>query len=515
MKWFRKAIETKPIYNACLKSGTAFSLSATDVSTAHDSPFSLYCKYHADPSKRDPPDPFLQALSIKGIEHESDVLESDYTEPPLDDEELGREGWDDADVLIRYSAEIEEAPDLTPEEAFEKALSSMAGGIKALSNFPLFYLPEGMRGYADILVKQDGKSVFGKHHYVIREIKIAKNIKKPHIIQAAFYALMISHIQQRPPEHFYITNGEQDTIQYDYFEYEDLLLESMEQAKRIRGGWMPPAVYGSCNPPWSNHCNDTAIQNRDISLITGIGPAMRTEMINTGFDTIQDIASSSINELQRIKGVGKKKSIDYLESARAINTGKHIRKTGTVNLPKRSTEIFLDMEGLNGMFSDPPIDYLIGALVRTNNTETYHSFIAEDMREDEMLGSFLSFMRGQNDYAVYHWHNYERIHLRSMLDRHGMNAGNLLDTDIMLDLYKIATDAFAFPTYGNGIKDISKWLGFNWRHDNVGATSSMELYQMYVNDPKTNWECMQMIRDYNEDDCIATRVVKDWITTNA
>ena len=60
-------------------------------------------------------------------------------------------------------------------------------------------------------------------------------------------------------------------------------------------------------------------------------------------------------------------------------------------------------------------------------------------------------------------------------------------------------------------QDIAVWLGFSWRHGNVGATSSTELYEAYADDPEAGREGMQLVLDYNEDDCIATRVVKDWL----
>ena len=114
---------------------------------------------------------------------------------------------------------------------------------------------------------------------------------------------------------------------------------------------------------------------------------------------------------------------------------------------------------------------------------------------------------------MYHWHHYERTHLRSMMERYGMEAYGLLEPDVMFDLYTISTDAFAFPTYKSTIKDVAKWLGFRWRHDNVGATSAIELYLKYAEDPESNREEMQLVLDYNEDDCITTRIIKDWLVS--
>ena len=486
MRLFRKDVDVGSIYGRCMKDGAGFRLSATEVSAAFDSPFSLFCKHHADPAKRDPPDPFLQALSAKGVEHESDTLESDYPE------------------MEKVSYE-------TPEEGFMQALQSMADGARALSNFPMFYLPDGMYGYADVLERRDGESTWGKHHYVVREIKVARNVKELHLLQAAFYTLMLGRIQQRVPEHFFITNGDGKTLQYEYQEYEDLLLESIKQANRIRGGWMPPAVYGNGKAPWVNYCNEIAVQNNDISLIPGIGKSKRASMIEAGFDSVHDVASSMADELQKIKGVGKKTAAAYLDSARSIISGQPIRKGGTIDLPERRTEIFLDLEGLNDVFDDTLSDYLIGVLVRMDGKEVHHSFVAEGKDEGRMLRDFLDFMEGQSDYAIYHWHHYERTHLRMLMERHDMDGYRFLEPDVMFDLSKTATNAFAFPTYKNSIKDIAKYLGFKWRHASVGATSSIELYLKYVKDPDANRDKMQMVLDYNEDDCIATRVIKDWL----
>ena len=490
MRPLRKRVDVDPIYDRCMEDSAGFRLTATQVSAAFGSPFTLYCRYHGDPVKMDPPDPFLQALSRKGIEHEADVLESDYPE------------------MEKVSYE-------TPEEGFMMALQSMAKGTKALSNLPLFYLPEGMHGYADVLEKQDGDSLWGNHHYAVREIKVARNLTDAHRLQAAFYTLMIGRIQQRVPERFSVTNGDGETFQYGYAEYEDLLVESIAQANRIRGGWMPPAVHGEGKAPWSNFCNEVAVQNNDPSIIPGVGASMRAKMIAAGFGSVKDVAASTPAALQQIKGMGKKTSVARLASAKAIATGRLVRKDGAIDLPERGTEIFLDLEGLNDVFDDTMSDYLIGALVRADGKEEYVPFIAEGKDEAGMLRGFMDFMEKQQDYVIYHWHHYEKTHLRMLMDQHGMDGRRFLEPDVMIDLSPVATNAFAFPTHGNSIKDVAKWLGFRWRQANVGATSSIGLYLEYAEDPDANRDKMQMVLDYNEDDCIATRVVKDWLATGS
>ena len=475
--------DIRTIYDACMEGGTGFKITATDTSAALDAPFSLFCRHHGDRAKMDPPDPLLRALSARGIEHESNVAKSDYPE-------------------------TERAAYETPQEGLMAALRSMADGAPALLNMPLFWLPEGMYGRPDVLERRDGESVFGSHHYVVREIKVAGSIKETHTVQAAFYALMLGRIQRRTPEYFLVTNGDGATTRYRYGQCEDLLLECMETAARIRGGWMPPVVYGDTPPPWSNYGNEVAIRNDDVSLIPGIGAGKRAGMVEAGFATVNDILSSTAAELQRVRGVGEKTAADCLASARAIRGREPVRKGGAIDLPVRSTEIFLDLEGLIPP-ADSIGDYLIGALVRRDGAETYRPFIAEWKREDVMLVDFLDFMGEQEDCAVYHWGSYDRTRLRSMTERHCMEG--YMDPGAMIDLLPIATGAFAFPTYRNTLKDIAKWMGFSWRRGDVGAASSRELYLAYAEDPEAGREGMQLVLDYNEDDCTAARVVKDWL----
>ena len=81
----------------------------------------------------------------------------------------------------------------------------------------------------------------------------------------------------------------------------------------------------------------------------------------------------------------------------------------------------------------------------------------------------------------------------------------------MIDLHKVGTRAFVFPTYSNGLKDIADYLGFKWRHNDINALDAIAYYFKYQKDPKDWRNKMQAIVDYNEDDCVATRLVKDWL----
>jgi len=85
--------------------------------------------------------------------------------------------------------------------------------------------------------------------------------------------------------------------------------------------------------------------------------------------------------------------------------------------------------------------------------------------------------------------------------------------DYMIDIHKVDTDAVAFTTYGNGLKQVASFLGFTWRHKEIDGAESIVLYLDYNADPNKNKDKLKLILDYNEDDCVATRIIKDWLET--
>ena len=133
-----------------------------------------------------------------------------------------------------------------------------------------------------------------------------------------------------------------------------------------------------------------------------------------------------------------------------------------------------------------------------------------------MFREFVDFVTAFDDAVIYHWHNYERWHLKKLADRHGF--ADRLEKWIfprMVDLHRVATRAFAFPTPTNGLKDIAKHLGFRWRHEDVNALDAIAWYLRAKKELGTWRENLEAVIDYNEDDCMATKFIKDWLVSQA
>ena len=86
----------------------------------------------------------------------------------------------------------------------------------------------------------------------------------------------------------------------------------------------------------------------------------------------------------------------------------------------------------------------------------------------------------------------------------------LFSTETTIDLYNdVVRPKTEWPTRNNSIKTLASYLGFKWRDSHPSGAASVEWYHRWVE--TVDIEIRHRILDYNEDDCVATRVLLDSI----
>ncbi len=483
-----KKVDVNAVYEKCLRGEPEDVITARTVYDYCVSPFMVYCNKFAPEEKKDPVNEYNNLLFEQGKAHEKQVLENTY-------------------------------PDLKPvkyaslKEGFKLLLEAMAQGTTVAAGMPIFYLPEGLSGVVDVLERRQGqKSIFGNYYYVVKEIKLARNIRREHIYQAAFYNYVVGKIQGFTPHSFYLINRDLDVTEQEFNKTE--LLAMIKGIREILHGKKVVPTFNACVWPWETYNNEEAIKTRDVSLVSGVGSSFKRRLIARNIHTVDHLAKTRMQHLTAIEGIGEKTAIKFHNNATALSSGKHLR-LGYCNFPEKKTEIFLDLEGTGEQVQDEElvaIDYLIGVLVRSKGEEKYIPFVAHQLdQEEDMFTEFLKWVLGQEDYVIYHWHNYERTHIQRLVERYyfSLEAEPILGS--MRDLYKDATANFAFPTYGNSLKEIAAYIGYKWKHADVNAMESIAMYFQYIQDPVGNRDKLEKVIDYNRDDCVATKLIKDWL----
>lgn len=476
-------------YERCLDGDGSSAITPTHAYKYAQSPFSAWCEFHALEEEKDSIEEFEQMLFEEGQRHERELIDQQYPDIEPIEFESDREGF-------RYTLEF------------------MESGGNAFNGAPLFYLPEHLRGRADLIEKEDsGSSRFGPYHYVVKEIKSAKNIEDHHRLQAGLTNYLLGQVQDYVPNTYFVINRnrEEFAFQHDEQEIQDLL----QELEAIRDGRDVPPVYGAGVAPWESYCDKKAKEAGDVSLVSQVGPNTRENLAEAGYTTVDDLARAEQQALEKIHGIGPATSEKLVRNARALRDGDH-RQIGSVSLPESDVEIFLDLEGTANQTRDGEIidmDYLIGCLKRESGEEEFVPFVADTPGDEgTMFHEFADWLKQFDDVTIYHWHHYENWRLKRMAKNYGLQEplkSKLFDN--LVDLHSRASDAFVFPTHGNGLKEIAPYVGFEWRQEDVSATESIAMYFKYVEDPEENAELMGKIKDYNEDDCIATREIKDWM----
>ena len=464
--------DVESVYSAALASGGKRKVAASDVAAYAKSPFFFYCNKFVDKSRRDD-SRMLEALIARGMRHEQDASEA-KTE--------GMEA-----VMVG-------AP--TRKEAFRISLNHMAGGVGVLKQPPLFWLPEGMAGIPDMLVKTGGRSVFGRHHYSVVEIKSRKDVMPEHRVQAAFYSLMLGKIQRRVPETFAVINSGNEEVKFSVAEHEDAVWKAVAGVREVLGGFVPRATHG-CPPPWTTYASEVARRRQDVTLVLGIGPRRQAELEGKNIRTIQDLLANPRSALS-VRGVDRRQ----LEHAQSLLDGKPVRRQGTGAPARPPAEIFLDFEGVPGNSASVPTIYLIGMAVRTKSTE-YIPFIAQSLeQEGQILENFVGYASGiLPDCPIWHWGSYERTYLEGMGERHGVDCGPVLDR--LADLHKLATGMFTFPVSSTGLKVLGGGVGFGRKRIDMDAFGA---YLAWRRDPAS-----VSVLEYNRDDCEAMISILDWL----
>jgi predicted RecB family nuclease len=165
------------------------------------------------------------------------------------------------------------------------------------------------------------------------------------------------------------------------------------------------------------------------------------------------------------------------------------------------------------------ICYLHGFVIRERGDVTTERFVgvyADGISPEAERAAFLAAMgvfRAYPDAVVVHYSPFERIHYEKLQRKYpDVSSSEEIEAlytrprsfDLMWDATKPAAE---FPTMDYSIKSLAQWCGFKWRDTDPSGAASIQWFDQWVRtqDPLIK----QRLLDYNEDDCVAMRVVMD------
>lgn len=464
----------------------------------------------ANPAERDEVSPFIQLLWRKGAAHEQAILEGEGIENlDLSDfhgdekERLTTEAMTRHEPLI-YGGRIT-ADDLVGEPDLLRwtGVGYQAGDIKSgaaeegredLSKPKVHYAVQ-LGLYVDILERK-GLSA-GRTPFVID------------ITKEEFTYDLEEAIGQRKPTTLWA-------------EYQMALAEARAIASRQIETL---AAYSStCKLCWwHSACTKKLEETDDLTLLPGLGRSKRDVMIDR-IATIADFAGMNVDafiEKKNIsfKGIGPETLRKFHGRARLVTSpNPQPYLTAPLALPHSDIEVFFDIE------TDPMRDnfcYLHGMVDRRggdNRTEKFDAFFAANLTPNAERDAFAqawAYLSARPTAIIYFYSKYERTIWRVLQQKYpdvctADEIEALFHQNRSVDLYNdVVQKATMWPTRDHSIKTLAKFLGFQWRDTNPSGAASIEWFDQWITtgDPAIK----QRIVDYNQDDCVATRILLDGI----
>jgi hypothetical protein len=256
-----------------------------------------------------------------------------------------------------------------------------------------------------------------------------------------------------------------------------------------------------------NQCRQKAVEKDELSLLSGMTETERQGHRSKGIFTVSQLSYTFRSRRAPKRAKNPATPHYFALQARAIRENT-VFIHGTPRLPKSETQVFLDIEGLpdNGSY------YLIGALVVSGGKEIFHSFWADhESQEPDIFAQFVETVCQWADFRILHFGGYERVALKRMKTRLPEPFHAKIDAILerATNVLSVIHPHIYFPVYSNALKDIGRFLGFEWAHENATGLQAV-VWRHNWNETKTTNIKAQLLQ-YNQDDCRALKRVVESI----
>lgn len=457
--------------------------------------------------------PFLKLLWERGVQHEEDIIDNFESE------------------FVDCSHGSEEERIAATYRAIDERAEYIYQGI--LAHGDLFGIPDLLYfdgdEYVPIEIKSGAASEGG-------DDDSAGKPKKEYGVQLALYADLLNRKGLNSSRRAMVIDTTGERIEYDLNAPLGVRTpETMwELYQRIRGEVTAllenatrndPAMCGACKMcGWGASCKKWAAENDDLTQLFYVGRTVR-DTIRRDLDSsrIDDLISQDIGSLvdqkktdkSFLKGIGESTLTKMALRARLMKDNAQPVIHENFDFPTVSTELFFDIE------SDPTQDfvYLHGFWVRDSNGERFVEFTARAITpEDErrVWAESIEFIRSfdPEKVAVYYYSAYEKSSYRRLRKKFPdviseEHLEEMFGHPNFIDLYSIVTKMTDWPLGSYGIKAIAQYLEFKWRDETPSGALSIQWYNEFLN--TEDEALLKRILEYNEDDCKATMVVKDYL----
>lgn len=420
----------------------------------------------------------------------------------------------------------------------EATLAAMQLGFDVITQATL--AAGNWMGNADILLKVEGKSKFGNWSYEVQDTKLSQNTRAATILQLCLYTDLLGGLQGSIPWKMYVVKpGEnfptEEFLFTDFRAYYNLIRKNFERTIAGPALILYPEPVPHCDIcRWWKRCDTRRHADDHLSLIAGIRTLHRSELQQQNIETLEQYAKEP-------EPLRQKPERGNIESYRSIQEQAKIQLEGRIKgellykllkaepgrglhrLPEPNKgDIYFDIEG-DPFFDQGGLEYLLGISYRGENGAMKYGgrWALNRMEEKKIFEDFIDFVmqRWQRNPSlyIYHYGIYEPAAVKRLTGRHGTRADEvdqLLRAERFIDLHAVIRESLKASVERYSLKDLEGFTSYVRKIELPIASVSRRALESALEFNEISAlpsETTRLVQDYNEDDCLATEAVHQWL----
>ncbi|HTM03820.1 MAG TPA: TM0106 family RecB-like putative nuclease [Vicinamibacterales bacterium] len=452
-------------------------------------------------------DPQAEIIRQKGFEHEQNWLEH-----------LRHEG--------RHIVEIAAGGDVDWEGDAARTEQAMRDGAEVI--YQAVFREGCWRGVADFLMRVDRPSQLGAWSYEAADAKLARHPKPYFILQLCWYTEQLERLQGVLPDQMHVVLGSREILKYrphDFLAYYRAVRTRFDRAIAAAAATYPLPV-GHCHVcGYASHCDAQREDDDHLSLVAGMRRDQVERLNLAGVTTVEELAvvdpaptglvSRTFERLQRQARL-------QVEARTATHRYELLApepKRGFGLLPALSDgDVFFDIEGYPYYSPEGGLEYLWGIVYQDAGAWTFRSFECVDRAgEKRAFEAFIDFLQQRlgayPGLHVYHYAPYETTAVTRLMAAYATREAevdDLLRRGVFVDLYQVVRQSMQISYDSYSLKRVRKFFmrGAGQGTVTEGGESILE-FQRFLETGDAS--VLDAIRDYNEEDCHSTRLLRDWL----
>jgi predicted RecB family nuclease len=252
-----------------------------------------------------------------------------------------------------------------------------------------------------------------------------------------------------------------------------------------------------------DRCRKDSVNKDDLSLLSNLTGKERTRYRSKGIFTVSQLAYTFRPRRRSKRLAARPERYHHALKALAIREQK-IHVVGMPVLPMDGTPVFLDVEGL----PDRDFYYLVGIRVERPGGTEHRSLWADSSSDEKRVWEeFLCVLSETDRPTLLHYGSFEKTFLKKMCERYGepSEPSAAMAIASSTNLLAIIYARIYFPAYSNGLKEVARFLGFEWSDPLASGLLSIAW--------RSQWEdsrdvgLRNKLIAYNADDCEALSLV--------